>query len=76
MVQEFSFHGEGVVIAVLLEWHDSYMQANPHIIDLHSHLQSARVNMPHYSKGERLAVAFLSKDIRTNVSQAETVTCT
>ena len=40
------------------------MQANPRNEDLRSHLQFARVYMPHFRKGDRLAVAFLSKNTR------------
>ena len=49
-------------MVTLLKWYDSFMQTNPHNIDLRSHLQFARVYMPHFTKGDRLAVAFLSKD--------------
>ena len=51
-------------MVTLLEWYDSFMQANPHNVDLKSYLQFARVYMPHFTKWERLAVIFLSKDTR------------
>ena len=51
-------------MVTLLEWYDSFMQANPCNVDLRSHLQFARVHMLHFTKGDRLAVAFLSKDTR------------
>ena len=52
---------------MLLEWYDSFMQANLCSIDLRSHLQFAQVCMPHFTKGDRLAVAFLSKDTRDEI---------
>ena len=46
---------------MLLEWYNSFMQANPRNVDLRIHLKFARVYMPHFTKVDRLAVAFLSK---------------